>query len=140
MKYSCLKSPLTIAVCTFLLFTACGGSSTGPGNNNDNAPAAPVNLSGSSGNQEVKLTWAANNEDDLSGYNLYRSTSSFSSISDMEPVNGSELIPSPGYTDKGLKNGTTYLYRITAVDENGNESKLSSELKITPFSDPPDHP
>ena len=36
------------------------------------------------------------------------------------------------YTDTGLKNGTTYYYIVTAVDQNGNESVLSTPVSEIP--------
>jgi hypothetical protein len=41
--------------------------------------------------------------------------------------------PDTVYTDTGLSNGTTYYYRITAVDSAGNASGFSSEVSETPF-------
>lgn len=76
----------------------------------------------------------------MDGYNLYRARSSFSNISGMQPVNSSTLINDPVVTDTGLENGTTYYYRVTAVDQSGNESEPSAELEITPYADPPDRP
>lgn len=135
---------LLLTLFGLFLFTSCGGSSTGPGNGGggggDKAPAAPTNFNGESGNKEIVLSWNANGENDLAGYNLYRSTSSFSDITDMSPVNGSSLLSGTDYTDTGLDNGTTYYYRLTAVDSNDNESGISTQVEITPFSDPPDHP
>ncbi|NGP87036.1 fibronectin type III domain-containing protein [Fodinibius halophilus] len=138
MKYKYLLPVLSLTLCGFLLLTSCGGSSTGPDNNGQ--PSTPKNLSGTSGDQQIQLSWDANSEDDLAGYNLYRSTSSFSDISGMDPVNGGNVISNPEFTDTNLKNGTTYYYRITAVNNNDEESNASSQLEITPFSDPPDRP
>lgn len=124
-----------------LFLASCGGSSTGPDDDTDNnAPSTPTNLNGTSGNQEVVLTWDANTENDLAGYNLYRSNDTISDISGIDPVNGSNVIQAAYFTDTGLENGTTYYYRVTAVDENDNESNTSSQLEITPFSNPPDRP
>jgi TolB protein len=135
------RKSLALTLCIFLVVVSCGGSSTGPDNQTDTeAPAAPENLNGNSGDQQIELNWNVNDENDLAGYNVYRSTSSFSTVSGMNPVNGSSLIESQDYTDTGLENGTTYFYRLTAVDESSNESKVSSQLKITPFSNPPDRP
>jgi hypothetical protein len=36
------------------------------------------------------------------------------------------------YTDSGLDNGTTYCYRVTAVDGSGNESSASNQACATP--------
>ncbi len=145
MKRTFLITSIVLTLCGFFMLVSCGGSSTGPGNGgngngSDEAPSAPANLDGNSGDQEIELTWDANNEDDLAGYNLYRSTSDISSISGMDPVNGSDLIQTADFTDSNLENGTTYYYRLTAVDDNDNESSMSSQLEITPFSNPPDHP
>jgi TolB protein len=141
MKRTYLLFVQSILLIGFLFLASCGGSSTGPGDEtNNNAPAAPANLNGTSGDQEIVLSWDSNSESDLAGYNLYRSTDTFSGISEMDPVNGAELIPSADFTDTGLDNGTTYYYRLTAVDNKNNESSISSQLEITPFSNPPDHP
>ena len=126
-----------------MIISSCGGSSTGPGNgggNSDEPPVAPTSLDGTSGDQEIALTWNDNEEDDLSGYNVYRSTSSFSNASEMDPINGSELVPNSNFASTGLENGTTYYFRITAVDEGENESAVSTQIELTPFSDPPDRP
>lgn len=144
MKLRFLILSIVISLLGFLVLTSCGGSSTGPdnggGNGTDEAPSAPSNLNGTSGDQEIVLDWNANSESDLAGYHLYRSTSNISSISGMDPINGSNLIQNAEYTDTNVENGTTYYYRLTAVDENDNESSMSSQLEITPFSDPPDRP
>ena len=58
----------------------------------------------------------------------------------MDPVNGGQLVSGESYTDTEVENGTTYYYRITAVNNSDTESEASSELEITPFSNPPDHP
>lgn len=143
MKRSFLISSIAIILCSIVATTSCGGSSTDSGNGGngtDKAPSAPANLHANSGDQVIELTWDANSENDLAGYNLYRSTNSFSDVTDMNPVNNSDLIQGTILTDSGLENGTTYYYRLTAVDENGNESNTSSQLEITPFSNPPDRP
>lgn len=144
MKRTLQIFSLVLTLCCAIVLYSCGGSSTGPGNGGgngtDEAPSAPTNLDGTSGDQEIVLSWNANSEDDLAGYHLYRSISNISSISGMDPVNGSNLIQNAEYTDTDVDNGTTYYYRLTAVDENENESSMSSQLEITPFSDPPDRP
>ncbi|PQJ26858.1 hypothetical protein BSZ35_18175 [Salinibacter sp. 10B] len=94
-------------------------------------PTAPTGLTASAGDQEVSLSWDANSENDLAGYNLYRSTSSFTDPTSATQVNGS-LLTSTSYTDSGLSNGTTYYYRLTAVDEAGAESTPSGEASATP--------
>jgi len=97
----------------------------------DLPPAAPTGLATTAGDQQVDLSWNANSESDLDGYNVYRSTSSFSDPANATKVNGS-LVTGTNFTDTGLSNGTTYHYRITAVDDGGNESSVSVEAAATP--------
>lgn len=134
----------TLNSCTgyivLLLLISCGGPADPLPPKDTTAPSAPANAVGESGDTVVELTWDANGDSDLAGYNLYRSKESFSEVSGMDPVNSNQLLSSPGYIDAGLTNGTTYFYRLTAVDENANESSVSSLVKVTPFSDPPDRP
>jgi fibronectin type 3 domain-containing protein len=100
-------------------------------------PAAPVDLSAAPGDSAVELTWTANGETDLAGYNVYRSTSS--PVALVTPLNGGTLVTSPTYVDSTAVNGTAYVYVITAVDETANESEASGEATATPVA-PPEQP
>lgn len=101
------------------------------------APSAPSGLAAAAGNAQVSLTWTANPEADLNGYNVYRSETSGSGYA---KVNLAGSITGTTYTDTGVTNGTTYYYVITAVDTTGNESGYSSEASATPSSDTPPSP
>ncbi len=94
-------------------------------------PAAPQSLSANAGNGLVTLSWIANTEIDLAGYNVYRNTSSPVATSGT-PLNGSTLVTNNIYTDNSLANGTTYYYAITAVDTSNNQSIASNEVNSTP--------
>ncbi len=99
-------------------------------------PAAPLGLTALGADQQVELAWEANAEEDLAGYNLYRSE-----VTPVEaggsPVNGADLISGEAYTDAGLANGTTYYYAVTAVDASGNESAASAEVSAAPQAEEP---
>ncbi|GAA4102880.1 MBG domain-containing protein [Mucilaginibacter panaciglaebae] len=87
------------------------------------APSTPTDLAATHTDQQIVLNWSTNNEADLQGYKIYQGTS----------VNPTTLLTtiSAGtttYTNTGLMNGSTYYYRISAVDNTGNESTLSANV------------
>jgi CSLREA domain-containing protein len=94
------------------------------------APGAPslASATGSSGN--VSLQWSAPSSDGgsaITGYKVYRATSS-----------GNEtLLASVGnqtsYTDTSVTDGTTYFYKVAAVNSVGTGAQ-SNELSATPQS------
>lgn len=135
-----------LCITFFLILAGCGGSPSDAGDGDEDpptedttSPSAPGGVAGESGDQQVILIWDAVSADDLDGYNVYRSEESFSEVSGMDPVNES-LVSDAEFSDENLQNGITYYYRITAMDENDNESEPSSEIEVTPFSDPPNRP
>jgi hypothetical protein len=91
---------------------------------------APTDLQATAGDGQVDLTWNPGGDNDPAGYNVYRSTSSFSDISNATKLNGS-LVSSTSYPDIEVTNGTEYFYRVTAVDDDGNESAPSEEASVT---------
>ncbi len=93
-------------------------------------PAAPTGLGVTAGNATVSLSWTANGEPDLAGYNIYRSTTTPVALG--TPLNGGTLLTSSVYTDDTAANGTTYYYVVTAVDSSNNESTASNEVNATP--------
>ncbi|MBN2333827.1 MAG: hypothetical protein JXO49_12080 [Deltaproteobacteria bacterium] len=75
----------------------------------------------------VTANWTANSESDLAGYNIYRSTSSGSGFTKLNP----SLITNPSYID--TVNGeieSTFYYVVSAVDSSGNESGYSNEANV----------
>lgn len=87
-------------------------------------PDVPTGLTATVGDTKVTLQWSAVTNSDVAGYNLYR---------DSIKVNSSP-IPATTYTDTGLINGTTYSYRVSAVDLTGNESAKSTAKVATPLT------
>jgi GH35 family endo-1,4-beta-xylanase len=94
----------------------------------DEPPAAPTGLAATAGNGLVELDWNDNNEVDLGGYNVYRSTTQGSGYA---KINGT-LVADSNYVDNDVNNGTPYYYVVTAVDANANESPYSNEASATP--------
>jgi Ca-dependent carbohydrate-binding module xylan-binding/Lysyl oxidase/Fibronectin type III domain len=91
-------------------------------------PAPPTGVTATAGTGTVSLSWSANTEPDLAGYNVYRSTASGGPYT---KVNAS-LLTTRSYSDSGLTNGTTYYYVVKAVDTTGNVSNPSSQVQGTP--------
>ena len=91
-------------------------------------PAIPSSLMATCGNGMVLLNWNDNTEEDLDGYNVYRSETSGS---DYVQING-PLSDDSIYIDSDVTNETTYYYVVTATDIYSNESGYSSEVSVTP--------
>lgn len=89
-------------------------------------PAVPTGLqavySGAGQRPFIDLTWNANTDSDLAGYNVYRHEEG------TQPVKvNSALLKSPAYRDSAVVAGKHYSYSVTAVDVRGNESARSEE-------------
>lgn len=84
----------------------------------------------------LQLSWPANSEPELEGYNVYRS------LDEKGPYTliNSALISGVSYADSGLNNAQTYYYRIKAVGH-GVESIASRPVRGVPtWIDPIRHP
>ncbi len=84
----------------------------------------PVNLTANPSDGQVDLSWGIGGDGSPAGYNVYRSPSPFSDISEATKLNDS-LIAGTDYADTEVSGGTEYFYRAAAVDTTGNESALS---------------
>lgn len=99
------------------------------------APVIPQSFAISSPDvmEKLALTWSANSEDDLAGYNLYRSESSVGPFSrvNADPIStGSDASGTFTYIDEGLKIAVKYYYQLKAVDVAGNESASTQTLSV----------
>ncbi|MBI3442790.1 MAG: carboxypeptidase regulatory-like domain-containing protein [Candidatus Sungbacteria bacterium] len=93
---------------------------------NGSAPATPTGLavSQTSGAVTASLTWTANTENDLSGYFVYRDTSSSGSF----PLRAT-LGAVASYTDNADA-GTTYYYKISAFNTANHESAATAAVSV----------
>jgi hypothetical protein len=95
------------------------------------APARPEGLQAvysgilQGGGNFIDLTWNANNERDLAGYNVYRREQKVPA-SAATKINSTLLI-TPSFRDENIQKGTTYIYSVSAVDVRNNESERSVE-------------
>jgi len=92
-------------------------------------PAKVTGLRAQPGDGVVHLSWNANDEDDLAGYNVYRSLDGvhFQRIGSTTETQ---------FTAQGLQNGYTYYFRVTAVDMYGVEGE-PAEVEATPLDTAP---
>ncbi|MFQ6026036.1 MAG: LamG-like jellyroll fold domain-containing protein [Dehalococcoidia bacterium] len=95
----------------------------------DSPPTAPARPEPRSvGDGQIVLEWPSNPEEDIAGFNLFRSTNSGGPYIQL---NGSPL-PANTFIDAGLLNGTPHYYVLRAEDNAGLESPNSIELSVTP--------
>ncbi len=99
----------------------------------DEPPDPPASLAATAGNSVVELRWGLVQGADR--YNLY-----WANETGVTPATGTQLaaVTSP-YTHKGLTNGTTYYYVVTAENGDG-ESSRSIEDEATPLPPLPGTP
>ncbi len=88
-------------------------------------PAPPVGLTFILGGRTIELTWKRNSEPDLAGYRVYRAfeNNTFERIKETQE--------STSYSDRNIEPGKHYRYAVSAVDQSGNESKLSEPVMVT---------
>jgi Fibronectin type III domain len=93
-------------------------------------PGAPAGLTAAAGNGQVTLSWAAPASDGgspVTGYQIYLATApggqEAAAIGTTEGTGG---------TVTGLRNGTTYYFRVTAVNAAGNRSPFPAQVSAEP--------
>ena len=81
------------------------------------AEAAPEGAAAISRGDSVALNWESSTTG-AAGYNVYRSTSPLGKFARLN----SSPIAAALFSDKSVSDGTTYYYRIMAVDPSGGQS------------------
>ncbi len=92
-------------------------------------PAPPAGLTVAAVNTPLRVSvfFAANQERDIAGYNLYRSTDPDLPKDQWTKLNRN-LLERTTFQDEAVKSGQRYFYYVTAVDKAGNVS-APSEVK-----------
>ncbi len=75
---------------------------------------------------QIRLAWESSNDPNLSHYIIYRDTISGNRIY-LDKIGGNLS----NYTDTTVQLGKTYYYKLTAVNEAGQESMPSREVSVT---------
>lgn len=102
-----------------------------PSEGNTIPPAAPTGLTATPGIGMITLDWNDNNEGDLYGYDIYRSTAPGSQTNRFNLVRSK----TSAYTDTNVAVNNTYYYVVRAVDTNFNSSAYSSQVSAKPRTD-----
>lgn len=90
------------------------------------APPPPGELVALAETGQVRVVWRSSEAADLAGYLVYRRgpTGEFVRVTP-------QPIPATEFADTAVAPGQTYTYRVTAVDQTGNESDPGGEVRAT---------
>jgi len=116
----------TMAVAVLPLLGGCGNDNPVAVVGADTtAPFPPNGVFSITGDGVVSVFWNANQDQrDLAGYAVYRSSTDVGPYNHLSDVSASTT----QYDDFNVTNGQTWYYAVTAFDRADNESKLSKEL------------
>ena len=118
----------TGAITNTALVTALTGGVAPPPPNG--APYAVTGLAATAGASQVSLSWKA--VSGATSYSLYRTAESGN-----EPATASVTgITGTSYVDTGLNEGTTYYYRVVAVNSSGSSGFSTEAYATTPGVNP----
>jgi fibronectin type 3 domain-containing protein len=101
-------------------------------------PGMPSGVVAQPGDGVVHLSWPASGEVDVAGYHVERSTGLDQPFSRLTTT----LVPAarPAYADRSAVGGTSYFYRVVAVDASGNASHPSNAIAAVPADHTPPAP
>jgi hypothetical protein len=89
-------------------------------------PPPPLELVALAEGGRVRLVWRGSEAEDLAGYLVYRRAAE----GDFERITAQPLQDTE-YIDAAVSPGQTYSYRVTAVDQVGNESGPGAEVRAS---------
>jgi fibronectin type 3 domain-containing protein len=116
----------------FFVVTAVSGGIEGAHSNEvciTFKPADATGLAATAGAKQVKLTWTA--VDGATGYIVKRSNAAGGPYAEIGTT-GKHSPSKTAYTDTGLTTGTTYYYRVRAVNDAGASDNDSAFVNATP--------
>jgi hypothetical protein len=101
-------------------------------------PGVPPSLGASAAGPDVELTWTAPGAPDLQRYRIYRDTAPIDSAAGPAGLTAldSSAAGTTTFVDSTGTPGTTYYYRVTAVDALGSESGFSGGAQANPETAP----
>ena len=93
------------------------------------APAQPAGLTAQAQSASVRLTWQANTDDDLRGYNILRNDGNEWSVIARD-------IQTNSFVDNNCRPGHNYIYKVKALDQSLNLSEASGTAEARPGATP----
>jgi fibronectin type 3 domain-containing protein len=96
-------------------------------------PAVPTLLRAIIADSRVTLKWSKNSEPDFSQYRVYCDTTPSPTAFVYQTSGGAN---DTSYTRTALANGTTYYFRVTAINTGNVESGFSNEMSAVPAAIP----
>ncbi len=95
-----------------------------------NIPAQVENFVYTPELNQINFSWSSNLELDLSAYKLYRKNTEDTEFSLIATIPANEN----NYSDLTTESGVWYNYKITAIDEDGNESQATDIITVRHLS------
>lgn len=90
----------------------------GSGGGGATAPSTPTGLTASAGSSSISLSW--NSVSGATSYKVYRATSASGNYTERDNVGNTS------FTDYDVTKGTTYYYKVTALNSAGESAKSSA--------------
>ena len=106
---------------------------TPPATPDTTPPSAPTATVATAGDASVTIDWADSSAPDLGNYVVERQTGGGAWTTIGSPV-------ASVFVDSAVTNGTSYSYRVEAVDASGNISLAGAVVSATPVAPPPPAP
>ncbi len=91
----------------------------------DYPPAAPSGLKAVAGAASIQVSWNSNSESNLAGYRLERAPGGSNSFALLSATTATSV------ADGNVSAGSTYRYRVCAVDDSGQSSAASAIVEAT---------
>ena len=134
MRFSSTKLIHNLLLLTSLLLAACGGGGGSSGGTTTvAAPAAPADVSATAGCSTTMLYINWSLATGATGYNVYRSTAPSVAVTDPNKITATPVTVG-SYIDTGLSPGSTYYYKVTAVNSGGASSGSTEASATAPAS------
>jgi len=138
MKTKFIFTVLLLIISIFLVILSCETKPTSPSDdnpfdpNNTSTSGDPFKLQAVIANGGITLTWNAPQFENFESYRIYKRENENSSYSVLNTLNKSQT----QYTDTIIVNGYSYWYRVSAVDDQGNETGSTNISAVNINTDP----